>query len=66
MKIKMLTPISGVFYSATGGEEIDVDDAEGKRLIEAGLAVSAPKAKRSTKRETRTVSAPEVAADVEV
>lgn len=45
MKIKMLTAIAGVDWDAPAGAEIDVDDAQARRLIKAGLAEPVRKAK---------------------
>lgn len=38
MKIKMLTSMSGPNDQRARGDEIDVEDAEAVRLIEAGFA----------------------------
>lgn len=51
MKIKMLVSMAGA-EAINVGDERDVDDAEAKRLIEAGYAMpiaTAPKGERSTK-----------------
>lgn len=49
MKIKLLTPRSGPKGSLNVGDEIEVSEPEGKRLIEAGKAspVSDRKPKRT-------------------
>jgi hypothetical protein len=38
MKIRMLTSIAGPDWSAQPGDEIEIDDAEAARHIEAGHA----------------------------
>lgn len=38
MKIKMLTGMSGPAVSVASGDEMEVSDDEGKRLIKAGFA----------------------------
>lgn len=52
MKIQLLVARSGPAGAFNVGDEISVDDAEGKRMIEAGQARpirSAPKPERATK-----------------
>lgn len=50
MKIKLLTSRSGLDGAFAIGDEIDVSDAEGARMIEAGQAMPV----RAEKRETAT------------
>lgn len=38
MKVRMLTGLAGVHYSVSPGDLHDVDAAEAKRLIDAGIA----------------------------
>ena len=38
MKVKLLTSRAGVDFSQNAGDVIDVSEAEGKRMIEAGQA----------------------------
>lgn len=40
MKVKMVTGLSGPDYSLSPGDEHEFGEAEAKRLIEAGFAVS--------------------------
>ena len=51
MKLKLLTPRSGLTGAQNMGDIIDVDDAEGKRMIAAGQAVEAkaPVAEKAVK-----------------
>jgi hypothetical protein len=53
MKIKMLTSMSGPTLQRNHGDEIEVPDAEAKRLIEAGFAAPV----RSEQRETTSQQA---------
>lgn len=62
MKVRLLIGRSGPAGSFSSGEEIEVSDSEGKRLVEAGkaspVASAAPKSKRRTasldkRKETR-------------
>jgi hypothetical protein len=53
MKIKMLTSMSGPPLQRNHGDEIEVPDAEAKRLIEAGFAAPV----RSEQRETTSQQA---------
>lgn len=39
MKVKLLTSRAGARWTQQAGDVIDVDNAEGKRLIEKGRAV---------------------------
>ena len=39
MKVKMLVSMAGPDISRNVGDEIDIDDAEAKRLIEASFAI---------------------------
>lgn len=48
MNIRMLTGLSGPAYNLAPGDEREFEDAEAKRLVGAGFAVPAPKAKRET------------------
>lgn len=48
MKIKMLTSMSGPTMQRNRGDEIDVPDAEAKRLVEAGFAAPAIERKGET------------------
>lgn len=51
MKIKMLVNMAGPEISRNVGDEIEVDDAEAKRLIEASFAIPlAPEPVAETRR----------------
>jgi hypothetical protein len=59
MKIKLLVGRAGADFAQSPGEVVEVSDAEGKRMIEAGQAL--PDA--AMKKETATKKAvPEMAA----
>lgn len=45
MKIQLLVSRAGANFSQAAGEQIDVSDAEGRRMIEAGQAVLVRSAK---------------------
>jgi hypothetical protein len=58
MKIKLLTSRAGVDFSQSIGDEIDVSEAEGIRMIQSNQAVAV----RSAKKESSSKkSAPEKA-----
>lgn len=38
MKVKLLTSMAGIDFSHNAGDEIDCNEAEAKRFIEAGIA----------------------------
>lgn len=52
MKVKLLVSRAGVDFSQNAGEEIEVSDAEGKRLIEANQAEPVGRAPAADKKET--------------
>lgn len=52
MKVKLLTPRSGPFGSFGVGDEVDIEESEAKRLIEAGQA--SPVSDRKPKRKATT------------
>lgn len=54
MKIKLLIGRGGPNISDSAGDEIEVNDAEGQRMIEAGQAVPV----RGAKAETATKKKP--------
>lgn len=61
-KVKLLTSIAGIDFSHNQGDEIDCNDAEAKRYIEAGIAepISAPaKVERAVKKTKTRKAAPE-------
>ena len=50
MKVRLLTSMAGIDFSHNQGDEIDCNEAEAKRFIEAGIAepiTSAPKVERA-------------------
>ena len=51
MRVRMLTAIAGADISASYGEEIDVDDADGNRLVAGGLAEPVTPAKKPAKKK---------------
>lgn len=54
MKVKLLVGRSGPRISQAPGDVVDVSDAEGKRMIEAGQAVPAGREETAAKKETAT------------
>ena len=55
MKVKLLTSRGGVGFTQNVGDIVDVGDAEGKRMIEAGQAEphkGAGKEKATSKKQT--------------
>lgn len=53
MKVRLLTGMAGIEFSHNAGDEIDCNEAEAKRFIEAGIAepISAPaKVERAVKK----------------
>lgn len=52
MKVRLLVGMAGIDFSHNAGDEIDCNEAEGKRFIEAGIAepVAAPKVQRAVKK----------------
>lgn len=48
MKVKLLISRAGRDFVQKAGDEIDVSDAEGARLIEAGKAVPVREARKET------------------
>jgi hypothetical protein len=48
MKIKLLTSRAGVGFAQSAGDEIEVSDAEGARMVEAGQAIPVREATRET------------------
>lgn len=59
MKVKLLVSRAGSGFSQSPGDEVDVDDAEGSRMIAAGQAeqVGQQRAVKKTKPETATKKA---------
>lgn len=53
MKVKLLTSRAGPNFSQTAGEEIEVDKAEGVRMIEDGQAVPVTKKRETATRKPR-------------
>lgn len=50
MKVRLLTSMAGIDFSHNQGDEIDCNEAEAKRFIEAGIAepvTAAPKVERA-------------------
>ena len=50
MKVRLLTSMAGIDFSHNQGDEIDCNEAEAKRFIEAGIAepiTVAPKVERA-------------------
>jgi len=58
MKVRLLTSMAGIDFSHNQGDEIDCNEAEAKRFIEAGIAepITAPKIERAVAK-TRTKKA---------
>ena len=56
MKIRLLQSRAGIDFSQSKGDEIEVDAAEAKRMIEAGQAeaIAAPKTERAVKADKAT------------
>ena len=53
MKVKLLVGMAGIEFSHNAGDEIDCNEAEGKRFIEAGIAEpieNASKVQRAVKK----------------
>ncbi len=54
MRVRLLTGMAGIDFSHNAGDEIDCNDAEGNRFIEAGIAeaiaVAPTKIERATKK----------------
>lgn len=57
MKVKLLVSRAGVGFSQSVGDEVDVSDAEGKRMIEAGQAVPVRETQAKAPKETATKKA---------
>jgi len=55
MKVKLLVGMAGIDFSHNAGDEIDCNEAEGKRFIEAGIAEPIEKASK-VKRAVKKVS----------
>lgn len=50
MKVRLLTSMAGIDFSHNQGDEIDCNEAEAKRFIEAGIAepiTAAPQRERA-------------------
>jgi hypothetical protein len=58
MKVKLLVSRGGPGIDQRAGDEIDVSDAEGKRMIEANQAVPVGRGPAAEKKETATKKAP--------
>lgn len=56
MKIKLLVSRAGMDFSQNAGDEIEVDAAEAKRMIDAGQAeaIETPKTERAVKADKAT------------
>ena len=56
MKIKLLVSRAGMDFSQNAGDEIEVEAAEAKRMIDAGQAevIEAPKTERAVKADKAT------------
>ena len=52
MQIKLLVSRSGVGFSQTAGEIIEVPEGEGKRMVDAGQAVETGKKEKAAKPKT--------------
>jgi hypothetical protein len=54
MKVRLLTGMAGINFSHNAGDEIDCNEAEANRFIEAGIAeaisVTPAKVERATKK----------------
>lgn len=54
MKVRLLTGMAGISFSHNAGDEIDCNEAEANRFIEAGIAeaifVTPAKVERATKK----------------
>lgn len=63
MKVKLLVGMAGIDFSHNAGDEIDCNEAEGKRFIEAGIAEpvqAAPKVQRAVKKVSTRKAVKEV------
>jgi len=51
-KVRLLTSMAGINFSHNMGDEIDCNEAEAKRYIEAGIAeaIDAPKIEKAVKK----------------
>ena len=58
MKVRLLTSMAGIDFSHNQGDEIDCNEAEAKRFIEAGIAepIATSKVERAVPK-TRTKKA---------
>lgn len=56
MKIKLLVSRAGMDFAQNAGDEIEVEAAEAKRMIDAGQAeaIEAPKTERAVKADKAT------------
>ena len=61
MRIKMLTAVAGIRWSASAGDVIDMDDATAKRLIAKGAAEPVPAEYVTPEPETAEIRPPEQA-----
>ena len=53
MKVKLLVSRAGVLFSQTAGEFIEVDEAEGMRLIKSGQAEPVTAKETATKQPAK-------------
>jgi len=62
MKVRLLVGMAGIDFSHNAGDEIDCNEAEGKRFIEAGIAEpgAAPKVQRAVKKVSTRKAVKEV------
>ena len=51
-KVRLLTSMAGINFSHNIGDEVDCNEAEAKRYIEAGIAeaIDAPKIEKAVKK----------------
>lgn len=56
MKVKLLVSRAGPFFSQNAGEIIEVDDAEGKRLIASDQAEPVQKETATKKQPVKTAT----------
>ena len=55
MKVRLLTGMAGIDFSHNAGDEIDCNEAEAKRFIQAGIAEAVEKPKSKVERAAKKV-----------